>query len=331
MNISYRFEPDGDRARFIDSHAHAALADSLAHIVERSRGVLADSLCRSLQGLIASLRAGRRYGPDCFGRYYLLAQALMDDRLDDAASVIDLICRSRPIDGRFRLLALDEPAIADCGDLYRDLMDTDPNTAFSILAPSSEAASAFRLRFERVYGMMAEVMPELAREFAAIISQVCMVVGDSNANYQFDGGSSYMLWGGLFLNIASHETDLQLAEVLAHESGHSLLFGYSLDEALILNADDELYQSPLRIDPRPMDGIYHATYVSARMHWAMSRMLASGRLSEEDRARAEAARAEDRKNFENGYAVVGQHARMTATGRTVMNEACRYMEAAKPR
>jgi HEXXH motif-containing protein len=47
-----------------------------------------------------------------------------------------------------------------------------------------------------------------------------------------------------------------VAEVLTHEAGHSLLFGLTVDEPLVLNLDDVLYPSPLREDPRPMDDIY---------------------------------------------------------------------------
>ena len=34
-----------------------------------------------------------------------------------------------------------------------------------------------------------------------------------------------------------------------------------IDELFVLNPDWERFPSPLREDPRPMDGIYHATFV----------------------------------------------------------------------
>src|SRR5690606_11375550 len=120
-------------------------------------------------------------------------------------------------------------------------------------------------RFASSHRLLSVAIPELAAEFDALVSQVIMVEGNPVAKYQFDGGSSYMLWGGLFLNATSHQNDVALIEVMAHESAHILLFGYASDEALVNNDDDTLYHSPLRVDPRPMDGIFHATYVSARM------------------------------------------------------------------
>jgi HEXXH motif-containing protein len=120
-----------------------------------------------------------------------------------------------------------------------------------------------------------------------------------------------------------------VCEVLAHESAHSLLFGFTVDEALQDNPDEELYASPLRVDPRPMDGIYHATFVSARMHWAMTRLAESGLLTEEQREKAYAAAASDLTNFDAGYGVVAAHGVLTDTGAALMRGAHDYMQSVR--
>ncbi|MFA5081521.1 MAG: HEXXH motif-containing putative peptide modification protein [Hydrogenophilaceae bacterium] len=324
--FDYSFAPDGARALAIDRRARASLADSLEHIVDQSRGRVSFD-ATAMATLIEGLRQGRRYPPSVCGAYFELALALMEERTQEAEKLFDILARETPIDGRFRLVALDGPEIAGHSARYAALMDSDPYTSFAMIPPSTATAHDFRTRFERGHHLLVATIPELAAEFDALVSEVCMVVGDPAAKLQFDGGSSYMLWGGLFLNAASHQTDVALIEVLAHESGHSLLFGYALDEALVENEDDELYASPLRPDPRPMDGIYHATYVSARMHWAMSRLIESGRLDDGALASAESARQLDRKNFEAGYQVVREHGRLTATGQAVMAAARGYMDS----
>src|SRR5690606_31521721 len=137
----------------------------------------------------------------------------------------------------------------------------------------------------------------------------------------FDGGSCYMLWGALFLNVDLERSPVALLEVLAHESAHMLLYAFAADEPLVLNEDDERYPSPLRVDQRPMDGIYHATYVSARMHWAMGRLLDTDLLDPVGRQEAQAAHAADARNFAAGDTVVRAHGRLTATGEALMSEA----------
>ncbi len=320
--IDHRFAPDGTRSRLLDERAHALLADSLEHIQVQAGQAL--GVAGALTPLITRIRSGERFGPVCFGLYYQLALAVMDDQLGTARSVAARLVHLPSADASLQLVALDALADEDAR-LYQTLMDTDPQASFAMQPPPSHTVRAFTERYQRAFGMMQATMPALAHEISGLIREICLVTGDPQAHYQFDGGSSYMLWGGLFLNIASHETDIQLIEVLAHESAHSLLFGHSLDEALVLNEDTELFASPLRVDPRPMDGIYHATFVSARMHWAMSRLLASASLSATERDHAEQARRADTENFEAGYEVVARHGILTATGQAVMDAARGYM------
>jgi hypothetical protein len=77
-----------------------------------------------------------------------------------------------------------------------------------------------------------------------------------------------------------------------------------------------------------MDGIYHATFVSARMHWSMSRLMESDLLSDEGRVEALAARDADRKNFESGYEVISAHGDLSDTGARLMESARAYMDNA---
>jgi hypothetical protein len=64
------------------------------------------------------------------------------------------------------------------------------------------------------------------------------------------------------------------------------------------------------------------------MHYAMSRVLAANVLDGEARAAAEKAMNEDVANFNSGYKVVAEHARLTDTGRKLMDGALTYMRTA---
>jgi HEXXH motif-containing protein len=198
-----------------------------------------------------------------------------------------------------------------------------------ILPPSAELAADFRRRLESGLDLLAAELPELAGEVRAIIRDFIIVAGDPTGEVQLDGGSHYQLWGALFLNGAFHQDDVSVVEVVAHESAHSLLFGFCTHEPLVLNEDEERYASPLRQDKRPMDGIYHATFVSARMHLAMSTLALSPRLSAAERERALAAARLDLANFDAGYAVVEAAGRLTPLGRQLMDNARRYVETVR--
>jgi HEXXH motif-containing protein len=326
--VGASFIPDRVRAKEMDCRMRQLLSDSLQHIIDQVEGQL-DYDKGQLHNLIRDLSDGVRFPPSTFGHYADLVLAIQREDYEHAIAKFSLLANEKPITSSpWQLIALDDRRDAERTELYRHYIDTDPVTPFAILPPPEATAVAFAERLQVNFKFIRDTMPDLAGEIEHLVSQIILVSGDPDSHYQFDGGSSYMLWGGLFLNVTSHETDVAMVEVLAHESAHLLLFGYSRDEPLVLNPDEDVYPSPLRTDLRPMDGIYHSTYVSARMHWAMSQLLESGRLDEDGSREAQVAREADRKNFYDGHAVVAQSAILTETGKAVMDGARAYMDCA---
>ena len=329
MNLlnDFGFAPDGARARALDHRMRQSLGASLAHIAEQVQGQIPYDT-NALRRLLAALEAGARLPPSAFGLYVDLVGAICDDQLDVAASLFDELLRLVPQSVTRQLLAIDAPVLRPQQQRYTRLMGGEAGE-FSIVAPSPEQFAQFIPDFDKAFALLRDTAPALAEEFDALVSEVVLVSSNLGADrYQFDGGSCYMLWGALFLNIGLPRSRVGLVEVLAHESAHMLLYGFAAEEALVENDDDERYPSPLRIDERPMDGIYHATYVSARMHWMMSHLLDSGCLDAASRAEAEAARADDLRNFLAGDSVVQRYGRLTATGDALMQAARAYINAA---
>lgn len=302
------------------------LADSLEHIAERAIGTLTYDFSR-LQAIIVGLRSGKRYPCSTFGMYADIVLAICNGEYDAALDVLEELALEEPIDQPRRVLSLDDPQHRKNVARFIRSMSSDPNMKFSMAPPPEALAREFMQRFNAGHRLMLLAIPDLASEFDALVNDVIMVIGDEKADYQFDGGSSYFLWGALFLNASSHKTEIAMVEVMAHESAHMLLYGCAAEEALVSNSDDELFPSPLRRDLRPMDGIYHATFVSARMHWAMDQLIKSRLLDHSALAEAERARADDLKNFWSGYEVVARHGKLTKTGTSVMQSALDYMSS----
>ncbi len=320
------FFPSASQARLLDQRMRLSLADSLDHIIERAEGKLPFDFS-SLAPMITRTRAGERYPPSTFSIYADIVLALCNEKPEAAVSLLEELALEQPLGQSWRALPLDAPEHSKQMPRYLRAMNSDPAIQFYMGPPSLEVSDRFAQRVTAGYRLMESAVPELAAEFNALVSDIIMVVGDDKAKYQFDGGSSYFLWGALFLNATSHETEVAMVEVMAHESAHILLYACASDEALVTNPDEELFASPLRTDLRPMDGIYHATFVSARMHWAMDQLIQSGRLDEAGRSAAEKARDEDAKNFWAGYEVVARHGQLTATGSRVMLAALEYMQS----
>ncbi|AHF00124.1 aKG-HExxH-type peptide beta-hydroxylase [Thioalkalivibrio paradoxus] len=327
MTIHLQFEPDPGRAVALDRRMHQELGNSLTEVCGQARGSVAfDAPC--MEALIDGLRGDAVHAPTTFGLYYDLVLALLGGDRGEAERLFAILAEVAPVSTEPAIRGLEAPGASSWSDLYRAKMSADLSDGIEFLPPSREVVGRFRERHAIAMAMMDRAVPELAAEVRALVRDTVCVTGAPDAKMSFQGGSHYQLWGALFLNAEYHDSPLALAEVIAHESAHSLLFGFCIEEPLVFNKDEELYPSPLREDPRPMDGIYHATFVSARMHWAMSRLLDSGMLSAEERRLAAAARDNDAENFDAGHRVVAEHARMSGFAAELMEGARAYMAVA---
>ena len=106
--------------------------------------------------------------------------------------------------------------------------------------------------------------PEIAARFRSLLTEIVFVSPELNKASKFGGATSFFCFGAMFLNADKHRALVSMIDGLVHESAHANLFSLSLGDPFVANKDDELYHSPLRSDPRPLDGIFHATYVSAQ-------------------------------------------------------------------
>ena len=185
------------------------------------------------------------------------------------------------------------------------------------LAPAEFPSAAARIR--EGLALLDAGAPDIAGELRALIHEIVLV--DTVNSAFFGGATSFQLWGAVFLRLEPNASRVDIAESLAHEAAHALLFGFSLGMPLVENPDDERYASPLRSDPRPLDGIFHATYVIARMHYTLGCLIASGMLSEAEMDAAGAGRLQHARAYRDGAGVLRDHARWTPAGEAAFRSA----------
>ena len=301
---------------------HDELASSLAHLAEVCASEAPD-ITRQLTRPRALLAAGQALPSRAFGLYFHLASSLFegnDVAARWAAAQLDAI---EPRTPGLRMHGWGSAESADLEQVLALRMGDEVQQ----FAPISEAtAQRFAGLVTEGLALLQAATPELHGEITGLLSEMLFAQAPAGAAMEFDGASHYQFWGLLLLNPSHHHTPLGIAEVLAHEAGHSLLFGLTVDEPLVLNEDDELFISPLRPDPRPMDGIYHATFVSARMAWAMEALADSGLLTPAEQQHARNEAAKDRENFSKGWQTVVQHGRLSATGTQIIENAYRWVQ-----
>jgi HEXXH motif-containing protein len=321
------FEPSAERARLLDARMRHRLGESVRHVAEQSRGQLTIPE-HELDDFFAKLAAGP-VSPHAFGAYFDLVLAIERGACEEAEQrLAELVAAPVPAPG-IRVVELGAALGSLESDRYRRQVDSDPSAPLEIVPPPPAAAAACRGRVDAAFALLASGDGALAQELPALLREIVLAASKRGPNMlDFDGASSFQLWGALVLNAEGHATVLEMVQALAHESGHGLLFGLSADGPLVENDDLERFASPLRRDPRPIDGIFHATWVTARMHQAVSRLLATGVLTRQQEDEARAACENHVKQFAQGLATLDRHARLTAMGAAVLSGARTYMAGA---
>jgi len=307
----------------------ARLAVGIAHILEQCRGIVPfdeEAGC----GLVDLLNSPARVHPAVFGDFFSLVGAIGEQRRNEEAvgDALDLL--------------LEGPIKADDGIVIRPLVRSrfnpseegrlrDQFVSESLLAEQigrlDEATAARDVeRIENALQMVAGHAPLSYVEMGHVIAEVVLArdpVGEGTT--ELGACSSLERWGSMLINADALESPLLLAEALMHEAAHSYLYGASPVEFHVRNPIGELYKSPLRADPRPIDGIYHATFVLARTCFSMNEFAASVTLDPEMRKDARDRAEQCRHLFEEGYAVLERHADYTDEGRAIMAAAHDYM------
>jgi len=322
----YDFAPDANRAHILDQRMRRQLKDSLSHVFEQSAEILALSRTQC-DKFLAQLEC-KPVSPLAFSLYCDLVIAIENNELDHAGKLAGELISLPEHPGGPKIFELADPKKNSTARRYTRFVDTDPEMPFEILAPSREAAENCRRQINSAFALMDAGDPALALEIRALLREIILAAGAiQTGGYTFDGASSFMLWGAIILNAARAREELTMVQMLAHESAHNLLFGMALDEPLLHNSPDERYKSPLRDDPRPLEGIYHATFVSARMHRALKTLLESKTLSPGQEKMARKDLEADARRFNEGFEVVQRHGKLTEIGRIIIRNACDYMAA----
>lgn len=303
------------------------LADSLRYILAEGAEHL--TVPQSQFGKFLDGLEKRPVSPLAFSFYNDAVLAIEQDDVTEASRLLtELVSLPEP-PASLDIIELPDPGRDAIAERYARFLNTDPSITFEIFAPPKELAAKCRAQIRNAFALLDAGDPELAAEIRALLRQIVLAAGSRDPMaYIFDGASSFMLWGAIILNADRGDGAVEMAQMLAHESAHNLLFGFSADEALVKNAPEELFSSPLRKDPRPMDGIYHATFVTARMYRVVRRLLESGVLDAAAQEKARKDLAENARLFENGIETVEKFGELSALGESVMRGASDYMAAA---
>lgn len=157
---------------------------------------------------------------------------------------------------------------------------------------------------ERALSYILEADPGMHGEIMTHVASIRMLDGSG-----MEGMSTPRAFGAIWLRMPEQGEELGwFLEHLVHECSHLHLNALMAMDPLLLNPD-EINQSPIRPDPRPMFQILHGTFVlfrNCQVHGRLSLLAPELGL--------EPALARFREQFAKGMEVLGRHARPTPLG-----------------
>lgn len=106
---------------------------------------------------------------------------------------------------------------------------------------------------------------------------------------------------------------------ITHETSHGVLHAIMTTDPLILNGFTGRFSAPIRFDPRPLYGIYHATFVLSRI----ARVLNSW-AGHVNRPLVDEWRDLAVTRFYKGHRTISEHGELTPAGQAVL-DSCKTM------
>lgn len=308
---------------------HDRLSESLLHLA-RSGAVGRKGTSAAMEALSADIETGGTIAPERFRYYFALVRAVQENRSAKAVASARMLASDGALAGR--TIAIRPMADAVMGrteqrhirlDFGSDSLSTTQITRI----PDGEVPATVA-RIEDALALCRRHAPDSHALLSAVTREIIPVMGRARDGMSFDGCSSVERWGAILINMRKRRTDLGLAETLVHESSHSYLFDLTSLERLTTNRMDERYKSPLRLDPRPVDGIFHAVFVLAHMYAFLREVVENPAAPDGLRQEAEEVSARRIAAFNDGYSVLDEHARPTATGREILTRIRRMVPPA---
>lgn len=173
----------------------------------------------------------------------------------------------------------------------------------------------YRSDIDRALSLIKDVDPIIHEEIEEYVDSVKLFTGEN-----LIGASSANFYGNIYLQRPEDDFDRDervayFIEHIVHEASHHHATALEIHDEMVLNPPEERFDAPIRPDPRPMSGIYHATFVLTRISRVFRRLYEETGIEvfEEYRDRTET-------EWKHGYKDVVNHGNLTPRGEQICEE-----------
>lgn len=263
--------PSPRRAHLLRTSVNSQLCDSLRSALGAVRQVLPKQAAAA-DAVVAALDVHRRIAPGVFSQYHHLSSGVREQNIAQVVTALAQLRLRHENNALFSdelevsPLKWDESDCATAQYIFGPLGPRGPNGELGEMldipkARFDECAAQVRPALE----LLRTSYVEMYGEIDALVACIRLMDGEHIGSV-----SSPRSFGLIHLAPPTSPAEradplLHLILLITHETSHIVLNAMMTHDPLVLNDPAERYSSPLRRDPRPISGIYHAVFVLSRI------------------------------------------------------------------
>ena len=309
------FLPSKTDSVYLNEKIYKKLIESLSELAQADNSIeykindIIDQLCKKKASSLT-------IAPLCYAFYYRLGFCLLNNDINDAHFIIneffDFVSKSI---FHKNLIVEAWCELTPHKNIY--LASLGEHSGYLLRDVSGKDFSLYNAALLNEIKRVKDYYPSFYEEISCLLKQVIIVNSDTRSK-PFLGMSPIQLWRSIFVNISMCSSKISILETLIHEASHTYLFAQSYLTPLTKNNKDELYYSPLRNCERPIEGIYHAMFVSARVAYCLFQMYNAGAFYGSEETAAQDAIKRNIRQFFACESVVMKHAALSCLGKRVL-------------
>jgi hypothetical protein len=297
--------PLAGRAVFLRTSFNQSLIESLNYLLDACKEVIPSDLLPKATQKLSSLNPELKLS----GLLSLLHTDFFHAADQQDLQKIHCIVE-RLVSDQFQIQETKYVNISNLNDYYAPMVKricgSETINKIHFLDLSSEEFERVKSSLQRGLKVYEESFPDFFEEFKSLVGEILVLKAEG-----IKGGSSFDFFGLIHIcYLYKWEKITVVLHFLVHEQGHLYVHLLSKDDPLIHNPLEK-YEAPLRVEERPLIGIYHATFVLARMQYVLSKALSYKVIPQSEWDYCEEMTDYFRKRCQVGLDIVRKHAQMT--------------------